>query len=220
MSYLRMKRAIVFGAALASAYALPVMAETAAPAAATAPKPAVAAPAGATAKPLSAYLTAPASTAKAPPAATQPVTAQPVKVAPATNAAAPVSTKPATAPTQPAIAAVAVTPAPAVAANAVQGTVTPVLGPDGLPLPPAPPVITPEERHKQELLANAESIDKVNRELLAEKQKMTLQLEQLETQVNVLKNDRSNEGIRNGALAVIAGFLLGWFFASSRKSRW
>lgn len=161
------------------------------------------APAGATARPLSAYLNS-APTAATP--TSNAVTPAPAAAtAPAVSSGGVVAASPR--------AALPTTPATTPPANepAALGGQTP---------PPAPPVITPEQRHQQELLANADRVDKINRDLLAEKQKMALQLEQLETQVNVLKMDRSNEGIRDGALAVIAGFLLGWFFASSRKSNW
>jgi hypothetical protein len=89
---------------------------------------------------------------------------------------------------------------------------------------PAAPVITGqqllEQRRQQELVANAERIDKANRDLLAENQQLQLQNENLNIQVKVLQGDRSAEGIRNGALAVLAGLLAGWFFfASSRRNK-
>lgn len=89
-------------------------------------------------------------------------------------------------------------------------------------VPVAPPVITIEQRRQQEMLVNAERVDKANRELLARNQELQLQLENLAIQNNVLKHDRSNEGIWKGAGAVIAGFLMGWFFsgAGRRKSSW
>lgn len=82
--------------------------------------------------------------------------------------------------------------------------------------------MTLEQRRQLELLANAERIDKANRELLAKNQELQLQNENLGMQINVVRHDRSSEGIWKGALAVIAGFLLGWFFASGgrRKSSW
>ena len=88
--------------------------------------------------------------------------------------------------------------------------------------PVEPPAITIEQRRQQEVLANAERVDKANRELLARNQELQLQLENLAIQNNVLKHDRSNEGIWKGAGAVIAGFLMGWFFsgAGRRKSSW
>ncbi len=116
----------------------------------------------------------------------------------------------------------AVTTAPQAAGLSPSGAALPAVSqattPAATPLAPPPP--TPEQRREQMLLSNAERIDNTNRGLLADKQKLLIQLEQLQTQVNVLKNDRSNEGIREGALAVIAGFLLGWFFASSRRKSW
>lgn len=82
--------------------------------------------------------------------------------------------------------------------------------------------MTPEQRRQQEILANAERIDKANRELLARNQELQLQMENLAIQNNVLKQDRSNDGIWKGAGAVIAGFLMGWVFAGigRRKSNW
>ena len=54
---------------------------------------------------------------------------------------------------------------------------------------------------------------------LYQTQELQLQNETLGIQVNVLQKDRSNEGIRNGAIAVIVGFLMGWFFSGSRRSK-
>lgn len=72
-----------------------------------------------------------------------------------------------------------------------------------------------------ELVSSAERIDKANRELLARNQELQLQNENLTLQNNVLQRDKSSEGIWKGALAVIAGFLMGWYFAGSRrKSGW
>lgn len=92
----------------------------------------------------------------------------------------------------------------------------------GVPVAPVPAPLTPEQRRQLELLANAERIDKANRELLAKNQELQLQNETLNMQVNVIRRDKSSEGIWKGALAVIAGFLMGWFFASSgrRRSSW
>jgi hypothetical protein len=89
-------------------------------------------------------------------------------------------------------------------------------------VPAVPPPLTPEQRRQIELLANAERIDKANRELLAKNQELQLQNETLSMQVSVIRHDKSSEGIWKGALAVIAGFLMGWFFAGSsrRKSSW
>ena len=83
-------------------------------------------------------------------------------------------------------------------------------------------MVTLEQRRQQEMLANAERVDKANRELLARNQELQLQLENLSIQNNVLKRDRSNDGIWKGAGAVIIGFLMGWFFsgAGRRKSSW
>lgn len=144
---------------------------------------------------------------------------------------APAPTRPSSATTTPAATArpaprpaaaatpVASTPVPAptpVAAPAA-ATATPVIAlPGQAAIAPTAPTLTLEQRRQQELLANAGKLDQANRDLLAKNQLMQLEIEKLATQVNVLKNDRSNEGIRNGALAVIAGFLLGWFFASLR----
>lgn len=82
-----------------------------------------------------------------------------------------------------------------------------------------PVVPTAEQRRQQELLANAERIDQVNRDLLAQNQELTLQNENLNLQNHVLQRDKSTEGIWKGAAAVIVGFLMGWFFAGSRKKR-
>lgn len=133
-------------------------------------------------------------------------------------AAAPAGQKLATLLGQPATATTAPQTAGISPSGAALPTVSPATTPAATPLAPPPP--TPEQRREQMLLSNAERIDNTNRGLLADKQKLLIQLEQLQTQVNVLKNDRSNEGIREGALAVIAGFMLGWFFASSRRKSW
>lgn len=88
------------------------------------------------------------------------------------------------------------------------------------PAPPTP-VITPEQRRQLELVANAERIDKANQDLLARNQELQFQNENLTIQNSVIQRDKSSEGIWKGALAVMAGFLMGWFFASSRrKSNW
>lgn len=136
------------------------------------------------------------------------------------------SAAPATAPAPAAKPAAAATPAAAPAsaakpltATAPAGTATPAT-----PVAPPAPVITPEQRHQQELLANAEKIDHANRDLLAKNQELQLQNENLGIQVNVLQKDRSAEGIRNGAIAVIAGFFIGFFFSGTggrrNKSGW
>lgn len=147
-----------------------------------------------------------------------PVIVEPAKPAPTPRPVArkPV-VKPAPAPATPTPAASQVptatpptTPAAAAAAPAVVNVLT------------AAPVATIEQRRQQELLANAERLDKANRELLARKQELELQYENLAIQNNKLRLDRSNEGIWKGASAVIVGFLMGWFFASigRRKSNW
>lgn len=149
---------------------------------------------------------APVPAAAVAPAATKPVTApaapRPVAVVPARPATPVVA-----APTQ---AAPVVSPQPAVANPVVESPVA------------VTPVITLEQRRQHEMLANAERVDKANRELLARNQELQLQLENLSIQNNVLKRDRSNEGIWKGAGAVIVGFLMGWFFAGGnrRKSSW
>lgn len=158
--------------------------------------------------------TAPVSPA-APAASAQESAAKKVvrPVAVAAKPAAPVAT--AAAPTPAASVTPAKTPATPVAPVAVTPQVTEAV-------PVAPPVITIEQRRQQEMLVNAERVDKANRELLARNQELQLQLENLAIQNNVLKHDRSNEGIWKGAGAVIAGFLMGWFFsgAGRRKSSW
>lgn len=137
--------------------------------------------------------------------------AAPAKPAPLPAKPVPAATKPAAAAAAPAPAAVRATPAAPVPTDA---TVP--------PQPPAPAPMTLEQRHQIELLANAERIDKANRELLAKNQELQLQNENLGMQINVIRHDRSSEGIWKGALAVIAGFLMGWFFANGgrRKSSW
>ena len=57
------------------------------------------------------------------------------------------------------------------------------------------PAISVEQRRQQEVLANAERIDKANRDLLARNQEQQLQMENLSIQNNQLKLDRSSEGI-------------------------
>ncbi len=76
------------------------------------------------------------------------------------------------------------------------------------------------ERSSAVLLANAERIDQQNRDLLIQRQKQLIQIEQLQTQVAVLENDRSNEGIREGAVAVFIGVILGWFLGRNRRNTW
>lgn len=129
---------------------------------------------------------------------------------PAATATAPA----AAAPARPAVPATPARPAPAPAAPSTSVPATEA---------PATPTLTPEQRRQQELLENAERIDKANRELLAKNQELQLQNENLSMQVGVIQRDKSSEGIWKGALAVIAGFLMGWYFSSSsgrRKSNW
>lgn len=118
--------------------------------------------------------------------------------------------------TEPATATAPVaTPKPAVVAEKPKETAA-AKAPE-----PAPVVSNAEQRRQQELLANAEQIDKVNRELLAHNQELELLNENLNLQNHVLQRDKSTDGIWKGAAAVIVGFLMGWFFASSRKkSSW
>ncbi len=80
-----------------------------------------------------------------------------------------------------------------------------------------PMKLTPQDA---ELIANAHRVDEANQQLLAEKQKNLLEIEELQTQVAVLRNDQSSEGIREGALAVIAGFVLGWLSGKSKRKGW
>ena len=87
-------------------------------------------------------------------------------------------------------------------------------------IPPVPTVSSGqllEQRRQQELVANAEKIDQANRDLLAQNQQLQLQNENLNIQVKVLQGDRSSEGVRNGALAVLAGLMVGWFFFGTGK---
>ncbi|MDO8268028.1 MAG: hypothetical protein Q7T32_09405 [Moraxellaceae bacterium] len=157
------------------------------------------------------------------------VPASPVApAAPAQEPAAKKVVRTVAAPAKPvAPAAPAAIPAPAVSVTPAKAPVTPVAAaavtPQVTDAPPvAPPVITIEQRRQQEMLVNAERVDKANRELLARNQELQLQLENLAIQNNVLKHDRSNEGIWKGAGAVIVGFIMGWFFsgAGRRKSSW
>ncbi len=157
------------------------------------------------------------------------VPASPVApAAPAQESAAKKVVRPVAAPAKPVapVTPVAI-PAPAVSVTPAKAPVTPVAAAAVTPqvtdaAPVAPPVITIEQRRQQEMLVNAERVDKANRELLARNQELQLQLENLAIQNNVLKHDRSNEGIWKGAGAVIAGFFMGWFFsgAGRRKSSW
>ncbi|MGB4343351.1 MAG: hypothetical protein WBJ03_07035 [Moraxellaceae bacterium] len=161
-----------------------------------------------------------------------PVTTAPASpVAPAAPAQEPAAKKvvrPVAAPAKPvAPVAPAAAPTPAASVTPTKAPVTPVAAAAVTPqvtdaAPVAPPVITIEQRRQREMLVNAERVDKANRELLARNQELQLQLENLAIQNNVLKHDRSNEGIWKGAGAVIAGFLMGWFFsgAGRRKSSW
>lgn len=145
-----------------------------------------------------------------------------------TAAVSPAMTKPATVPVAPRPAAAA--PArPVAPAATTPMQAAPVVSQQPAAISPVAespavvtPVITLEQRRQHEMLANAERVDKANRELLARNQELQLQLENLSIQNNVLKRDRSNEGIWKGASAVIVGFLMGWFFAGGnrRKSSW
>ncbi|MCC2637324.1 MAG: hypothetical protein K0Q68_1043 [Moraxellaceae bacterium] len=197
-----MKKAL----ALSCLFTLPIAHAETAPVQRPAPvaqKPAVA---PAPVKPAPAPVPAPAK-----PAAVAPVPAR-------TVAPAPAAAKPAAAVAAP--AAARATPVVTPAAPAVQPQVPAT---EAAPQqPPAPAPMTLEQRRQIELLANAERIDKANRELLAKNQELQLQNENLAMQINVIRHDRSSEGIWKGALAVIAGFLMGWFFANGgrRKSSW
>ncbi len=137
----------------------------------------------------------------------------PATTTPASNA--PTNAGQATAITTPA----ASRPAPAVPAG--PNIVVPSAVTDASAVAPVIEPSSAEQRRQAELLSNAERIDKANRELLARNQELQLQNENLNLQNNVLQRDKSSEGIWKGALAVIAGFLLGWYFAGSRrKSGW
>lgn len=151
--------------------------------------------------------------------------ASPVTPAPVVTVPKPALARPAPAPAPTVSKPVTVAPAVAPATTSAQTPVATTVGAAaGLvaPATPTPVVVTPEQRKQQELLVNAERVDKANRELLARNQELQLQLENLSIQNNVLKRDRSNEGIWKGAGAVIVGFLMGWFFsgAGRRKSSW
>lgn len=144
------------------------------------------------------------------PTITPPVTMSPATTTPATTAPAAVpvkSIKPKPKPAKSAPATTVVTPA-VPAANNINANTTSL-----------PAVIVPEQRHQQEILANAERLDKANRELLARNQELQLQNENLNLQNNVIKRDKSSDGIWKGALAVIIGFLIGWFFSRGRRRK-
>lgn len=161
---------------------------------------------------------APAAPAAPTPVVTSAPKPAPVRVAPAAAPASSTTPAPATAATRP------VATAPAGNAAVAAPAPTTVGAAAGLATPAAPvaPAVTLEQRRQQEMLANAERVDKANRELLARNQELQLQLENLSIQNNVLKRDRNNDGIWKGAGAVIVGFLMGWFFsgAGRRKSSW
>lgn len=141
-------------------------------------------------------------------AETAPVTAAPASAVPANAGQTAANTTPAA-------------PRPAPAAPAALNTTVPSVAPDASGATPVVEPSSAEQRRQAELLSNAERIDKANRELLARNQELQLQNENLNLQNNVLQRDKSSEGIWKGALAVIAGFLLGWYFAGSRrKSGW
>jgi hypothetical protein len=55
--------------------------------------------------------------------------------------------------------------------------------------------------------------------LLTRNQSLQLQNESLKLQLRVLQEDRSAEGIRNGALAVLAGLFVGWLLAGRRSQK-
>lgn len=108
------------------------------------------------------------------------------------------------------------TTAPVVSAGADKTSkpVTPVVAPE-------PPKNTLEQRHQQELLANAQRIDDANRNLLAKNQELALQIESLALQNKSLKHQKGSEGMTTGFFITVGGFLLGWFFASrQRKNQW
>ena len=79
--------------------------------------------------------------------------------------------------------------------------------------------LTPAQRAQQDLLANATAMNRANLELQTRNQALQLQNENLSLQVKLLQQDQSADGIRNGALAVIAGVLLGWFMAGAASKR-
>lgn len=142
--------------------------------------------------------------------AARPVTAAPPKPAAAVTPPATAVTTPAPVPVKPVAAPARIASPPAATAVAPVAEV------------PAAPVLTLEQRRQLELVSNAQRIDKANHELLAKNQELQLQNENLNLQNNVLKRDKSSDGIWKGALAVIAGFLMGWYFSGGgrRKSSW
>lgn len=131
--------------------------------------------------------------------------------APANNTVKPATTAPAAITTTAAPAATAVTAAMTAAPPAALPTDAATV------IPPTPALSSAEEHHQKELLANAQRVDQMNQELLKQNQLMQLEVDKLKTQVSVLAEDRQAEGMQYGALAVIVGFLLGWFFSGSRQ---
>lgn len=100
----------------------------------------------------------------------------------------------------------------------VTGTaVPPVVQANGSIVLPA--AESPEDRARQNLLANAERLNLANQELLARNQKLLMQNENLSLQVRVLEEDRSSEGWRNGALSALAGVFLGWLLTGLKRTR-
>jgi hypothetical protein len=109
---------------------------------------------------------------------------------------------------------VAATPGPTVVAPAAAI-------PDASNALAAAPALSLEQRRQAELVANAERIDEANRALLAKNQELQLQNDNLNVQNNMLKHDRSSDGMWKGAGIIAVGFALGLFFASrQRKSKW
>lgn len=112
---------------------------------------------------------------------------------------------------------------PKPAANRV--VITPITAPTAPPVPDANGNIlldgglSPEERARRDLLANAQRLNLANQELLTRNQSLLLQNENLKLQLLVLQEDRSAEGIRNGALAVLAGLFVGWLLAGRRSQK-
>jgi hypothetical protein len=124
--------------------------------------------------------------------------------------------KPASAESKPVVPAkpVVKTAAPAAPESAASATVTPASPPAAAPVASEP---TLAQRQQESLLANAEKIDNLNRELLTHNESLQLDNEKLAQQVELLKHDRSGEEMRNGALAVIIGLFLGWFLSGNKR---
>ncbi len=87
-------------------------------------------------------------------------------------------------------------------------------------LPPPPPKKTLIVTQKPSETA----LSVANKELLAENNKLQREITDLQTQVNVLINERSGQLFLYGALTALVSFFIGgffsWFFLARNRSRW